>query len=130
MKAQYLFMSLLTITAVLFTTCKDIDYRDKWVGSYECEKIRHEVQVVILDVTIKGDSTLYLIERELNEYSHGVKCDVKVNSDGYFKKIYDSIGSGSPYIEGNFCKDSLFIYYIYPAQGSTVKINYKGKKIK
>ncbi|MDR2009371.1 MAG: hypothetical protein LBQ22_02685 [Bacteroidales bacterium] len=123
-------VTMIVIMLALGACKKNKDYRDKWIGTYECEKIHFEEQVVIVDVITEGDSFLKITERNIDEYTHGVKCDVKVNDDGIFEKIYDHNGIERPRIDGNFREDSLFIYYFDYSPNSTININYKGKKVK
>jgi len=117
------------------------DYRDKWVGIFDNERIHSTyinmtgdtwsdtIKGIIVDVISKGDSLLYIVERGLGEYSHGVKHDVKVNNDGSFKNIVQKVLPG-PFILGSFYKDSINIEYHYVSPGASTSIFYKGKKLK
>jgi hypothetical protein len=132
MKTQHFFWRLAVI-AVLFTGCNtdtDVDYRSKWVGSYECVKENSHARQVKVDVIAKEDSLLNITEENLQEGFHGIKHDVKVNSDGSFKRIPNEHESIKPHVDGCFYKDSIYVLYIYPAPGTTVSFDYKGKKLK
>ncbi|MCL2290271.1 MAG: hypothetical protein FWC34_06130 [Bacteroidetes bacterium] len=107
-------------------------YLKKWVGTYECERKRddYESEKVIVDVTAKGESTLHIEERGLEViggYKVGVRQSVKVNKDGSFSNVHESV---RPMIEGAFYKDSLYISYTDWSPNNTMFINYKGKKQK
>ncbi len=113
----------------------EIDYREKWVGVYDCEEkwkwwsgpagqetSGEEIYQIKLSVTTKGDSMLTLSEIR-NEDSFEIKIECK----GTF---YEKIGD-SRYITGNFNRDSIYVYLFHgssPGFGS--RSNYKGKKEK
>jgi len=127
---KQLWVIVLVIIAIGFISCekpKSKDYRDKWVGTYECIK-GSSLQQVNVDVIAKEDSLLNITERDIQ--GHGIEHDVKVNSDGVFKRIPNEHESIKPHIDGNLYKDSLYILYIYPTPGITVTIRYEGKKLK
>ena len=127
-KNKNIMVLLLAALLVFCVSCEKSkkDYRKQWVGTYECRTTFFEKPTVIIDITISGDSLLYIAERDLEEYEGGVDCDVKVDNNGDFKNSPIE----RPLINGNFYGDSLFIDYLYPAPGSTVSAIYKGKKIK
>jgi hypothetical protein len=130
MKKEFIitFLTVLASITLTFNSCKK-DGVQKWAGSYKCEKHRNSSQeIVIVDVTAIGNSIFNVTERNLEEYGHGLKCDVEVYSDGSFEK--SDYYNPKPIIDGYFLKDSLYVSYIYPALGSSVSIDYKGKKIK
>ena len=113
------------------TTCEVmVDYRNNWVGSYECEYIRSfhvnmtddsysdTLQGIIAIVTIRRDSSLFIVGKE--EY------DIKVNSDGSFKG--DIRGFEGAF--GNFGNDSIKLNYVIISPGATSWRSHNGKKIK
>jgi len=117
--------------ATCFVVVSDLvgedDYRANWVGSYDCEKVRANYPIVsylIVDVAAKGDSVLYISEREISISGDQtvVRHDVKINSDGYFR------GGERPYVIGNFYADSLYIKLTNWSAGATSVFIYKGKK--
>jgi len=104
------------------------DYRDKWIGSYNCEKVDlyngYPVEKVIVDVFASGDSILYLSER--NSQQLYLKNYVKVLQDGRFSINY------KPYaLFGNFSKDSIYVRYVSVMSGGTgVVYDFTGNKNK
>jgi len=127
-----LILMILAIVAIEYISCdkpeKVKDYRDKWVGTYECKKCYGAgyVDYVDVDVQTKKDSLLYIAERNLDPYRAGVKYDMKINIDG----IFQNIDPRPPFISGNFYEDSLYIFYFYPTPGAGVSVSYEGKKRK
>ena len=137
-----LFMLILVVMAIGFISCEKPkpeepkDYREKWVGSYECEEIYSwwkligipgggftdtsgtTVYQTIVEVTAIGDSALNITERNYN---------IEVNIEGKFNKIFN----GKGHIGGCFIGDSLYMV-ITPNYGNAYSATseYKGKKIK
>jgi hypothetical protein len=100
MRTQHFFIVLAAV-AVLFTACEkdknhseDKDYREKWIGSYDCKEeyrfysdygYREETYQTKVDITVGGgDSVL-----KFTENRNGQNYEAKVNSDGKFCKIVD-----------------------------------------
>ncbi len=127
----------------------EIDYREKWVGVYECEVSDQSssgnpvtgetyfydtVYKSIVDVVAIGDSILHIEERDLLDewgyYANGVRHDVKVNTGGSFKRVVDENSSSSPYVEGYFNKNGIYIEYRDGSPNVTILISYEGKKLK
>ncbi|HQB20492.1 MAG TPA: hypothetical protein PK495_07935 [Bacteroidales bacterium] len=106
------------------------DYRNKWVGTYECERSYSDT-LVIIDVVAIDDSILHIEEKDLSRYDHGVRHDVIVNTDGNFKRVVDDNSSSSsrPYIDGYFNKNGIYIEYRTGSPNITVFISYEGKKL-
>ena len=110
------------------------DYREKWVGSYECEEIwgylstedpdtiviREQVLQVIIDVKAKGDFIFNFSQKGTD-----MSYDVKINTDGSFWDYSSFI----PAIQGYFVDDSLFIDIIH-RNTKEGRSDYKGKKRK
>ena len=128
---------VLAITAIGYISCEkpNPDYREKWVGTYECKKEFTSsyppgstgVSYPLVDVVAVADSMLNLTERDISPNAmSGVHNNVKVNSDGSFSKI----DGNRPYIEGNFYKDSIKINYSNGSAGGTITAYYTGKKLK
>jgi len=114
----------------------DRDYRVKWIGSYDCEKVyswwsfgtpicSETYQVTIDIVVYGGDSLIYISERNIPQSHSGIQDRVKVFSDGSFSP-YDRFFN----IWGNFIKDSIYVYRISAMQGWGNQCEYQGKKIK
>ena len=100
------------------------DYREKWVGTYECDKEKGTAKKVIIDVKLTGDSLLSIIESDLPEgYHPSVKHNVKVSCVGDFSDSKDDVS-------GNFYTDSLFLRLYYYISNTLYTCEYKGKKIK
>ena len=131
-KHFFFWLTVAAACVTLFSTCKKDkeDYRDKWVGTYDCERGSFQKKVLV-DVTTKEDSVLHIEERGLLEedgyYRQGVRHDVKIDSEGNFTKISNG---GNLSLSGYFYKDSIYILYVYPAPGHTTRFSYEGKKIK
>jgi len=137
---------VLAIIAICYFSCEkpkpepepEPDYRDKWVGTYECEEVYSwwrrtgiplrdtsgtEIFHTIVDVTVIGDSMLKFIESR-NRKSY----ETEVSVDGYFFKF--EMGRELR-VEGNFIGDSIYMYVIPPhGIGYSMSSNYKGKKNK
>ncbi|MDR2970421.1 MAG: Ig-like domain-containing protein [Bacteroidales bacterium] len=113
------------------------DYRAKWVGSYECEAVYddknpcgggsyHKEYQAIVDVSVSGDSSLYISERNPNPQQSAIKHTVKVHSDGKFSTFFKlTEGAG-----GYFVNDSIYAFYGSMSAGCSLEISYQGKKIK
>ena len=124
---------VLAIIAIGYISCKkEKDYRDKWVGAYECEEIYEywfgadnqgtEVYQTNVVVTVKGDSLLEFLERRSGE-----SYEAAVNSNGNFIKYFYPKGR----IKGNFIGDSLYMQIIpVHGLGYYTELNFKGKKLK
>ena len=112
-------------TAICFIT---VDYRAKWVGAYECEKRYGAgyVEYVAVDVLVKEDSLLYIVEKNLDPERAGVESYMKIDMDGSFQNV----DIRPPFIFGDFYEDSLHIFYFYPTPGAGISISYDGKKQK
>ena len=154
MKKIKITLSLSAIAYMMITlsSCEKIipDYREKWVGTYECEEICYSwvvyhqpdtiytpfdtiilpntfvektiVYKTIVNVMAKNDSILEFLERR-NE-KHEAKVDVK----GNFREFWNS---NHCYMEGNFIRDSLYMTIVSGrGYGYYSESNYKGKKIK
>jgi len=145
MKKKLILVSLLI--AILFAIvgcCKDgeckkdkKDYREKWVGTYECEEnyswwrltgihtwtstSGNEIFQTIVVVTALDDSLLnFLGNRKGSSY------EAKVDKNGFF---FENFGLGGGMC-GNFIVDSLYMEIANGTQGSKYVSTYKGKKIK
>ena len=146
---------VLVILAILYVSCEEVrlepepDYRNKWLGIYECEEIYHVwhlterledtvsgtvswldtsyniVYQTIINITLYGDSSLSISENKRGE-SYGAK----LNTNDYFFKINNSIGPKFE-VEGNFVGDSLYMRInLSRFHASSSFSTYKGKKIK
>ena len=123
------------IFGIIAVSCRkpEIDYREKWVGVYECEEgyqwwmgagdkftSGEEVYQIKLTVITKGDSIL-----KLSENRNGDSYEIKIESDGGFNEK----GENSDIIKGNFYGDSINIFILHSfSSGSGSSSNYKGKK--
>lgn len=104
-----LIITVLAFIAIVCVSCeKPPDYREKWVGTYDCvihywwsDSISREVY--IFDVTAKGYSILNFSLRNTKE-----NYDVCVKDDGYFfdYEIHSKI-SGH-FFDGNSITISMF----------------------
>jgi len=116
-------------------TCSvSVDYRAKWVGSYDCEEEYSwwtmpdnsgtALYQTVVDVNAVGDSTLRFLE-----HRGGKSYDAKVNSTGEF--IKGKMHSSDYGVKGNFIGDSLDMIII-PGHGLgwSASSTYKGKKLK
>jgi len=137
MKTRLIFKKLLAIVltsiAIGYGSCvkpQEPDYREKWVGEYECERrwaylSKESDTIIIVEcvsqnivvVRMKGDFILNFSQKG-TEMNH----DAKVNADGSFFD-YSLISI----IVGEFFGDSLFM----TNYGDTMVCGeYKGKKNK
>jgi len=99
------------------------DYRNKWIGTYDCEE--GERIHVKVNVGIVGDSSLYLVEQGLLQYQYGINHTVKINPDGKFNLLSYRFEN----LTGYFYSDSIIIKYINISPGGAGGIyQYKGKK--
>ena len=136
-----LILMMLIIIGVGYISCRkpteedSKNYREKWIGIYECEKhVSHiRLGVVIVDVTMVGDSLLNITERSLGYGRHRLECDVKVNGDGGigYSNNWDTLPST---INGSFYTESLFLRSVYAVPNmDTIAFLidiYNGKKLK
>ena len=125
-------------TATCFVS---VDYRNKWVGSYDCEEedrwwyilgvdsnyhqiweYKMAIYQTIVDVNVINDSALRFLNRRTEEIE-----EVHVSATGYFNNR-DWLIQGS--FRGNFVGDSLYIYN-KPRQGQGFgsASEYQGRKI-
>ena len=137
MKTQRFFYFL--IITVLFSACKkEIDYRDKWIGTYECEEIYsysfgpggdpnsssgREIYQVKVVVKAKGNNFVdFFMNRNEKHY------EANISEDGSFDKFNDT----EPHsINGNFHADSLNMTIVYSYSAGHSRVSYfKGKKQK
>ena len=134
-----LFVLVLAIIAIGYVSCKkpesepkpEPDYREKWVGSYECERrwayLSRDDSGTILIVERLSQSIVNVVEKGdfiLNFSQKGTKInyDAKVNTDGSFRDYYGLVAT----IHGNFIDDSLFMTI---NDRDTIQMGeYKGKK--
>ena len=135
-----LFVVVLAFIAIGCISCEKLkkDYREKWVGSYECEEESHWWRLISLPeppymsdtsgmeifqttviVTAIGDSSLKFVENR-----RGKSYEERVNADGYFFKSIGYFGG----IKGNFINDSLYMVIASGMQGWRDNSTYKGKK--
>ena len=139
MKTKKIFLILFFIST--FVACckpeeQEPDYREKWVGSYECEEsysvysytpgsngtTSYFYYQVVVKVTMKEDSLLVFTENRNQE-----DYDAKVNINGRFS-YPGNLSSGT---SGNFIADSLHLYIGHDrTQGRSAHSAYEGKKIK
>jgi hypothetical protein len=143
MRTQYFFIVLAAV-AVLFTACdpdknhsEDKDYREKWVGSYECEEkygfyplegeMVEKTYQTKVEITVGGGDSIL----NFTENRNGQSYAAKVNSDGKFRKLMDH-PLPKPLIEGYFNNDSLYmtINFNGGALGYAEHSDYNGKKFK
>jgi len=130
-------LMILAIMAIGYVSCekpKEKDYRDKWVGSYECEEIytwcsgpidtvHTKIYKTNVIVTAKNDAWIvFCVNR--NEKRYGAN----VNEDGSFNEINDI---EPRYINGIFHADSLNMTIVHSYSPGHSNISYfKGKKQK
>ena len=121
-----LILIVLAIMSMTYISCEkpktepEKDYREKWEGTYDCEKILYSyIEQVTLDITIPDDSVLHISERVSGLYSP-LDHVVKVAIDGSFS-------STSGDVSGFFYTDSLYVVWIAP---SMKDFKYNGKKLK
>ena len=132
-----LFAIILSIIAIGYVSCtkpeKEKDYREKWVGTYECEEIyffgrgtsdnyivTEEMYQTSVIVTAKGDSILHFFYNR-----DGDGYEIKINKNGEFG---EGVGYRK-YMSGNFYADSLSIHFLrgYSPAGRSTS-DYKGRK--
>ena len=104
----------------------EIDYREKWVGVYECEYENGGIEKnILIDVISKGDSMLNI--RDRRSYSEWVivEHDVTIKSDGSFKG-----GGGMQSVDGKFYKDSIYVRVTQASPSHYGYVYYYGKKDK
>lgn len=117
------------IFGIIGVSCRkpEIDYREKWVGVYECEYENGGIEEnVLVDVISKEDSILNI--RERISYSKEwvtVKHDVTVKNDGSFKG-----GGGMQSVDGKFYKDSIYVRVTQASPSHYGYVYYYGKKDK
>ena len=104
-------LTVLLITAIGYISCdkpeKVKDYRDKWVGRYECSCDWWEGMLenpVCIDITAKGDHILGILRNDTKE-----NYDVCVQTNGYFLDY-----STPSVIYGYFIGDTIFIQIHVP----------------
>ncbi len=122
-----LILMVLACIAIVYISCEkpwEKDYRAKWVGAYECEKRYGAgyVEYVAVDVLVKEDSLLYIIEKNLDPERAGVESYMKIDMDGSFQNV----DIRPPFIFGDFYEDSFHIFYFYPTPGAGISISYDG----
>ena len=104
----------------------EIDYREKWVGVYECEYENGGIEKnILIDVISKGDSMLNI--RDRRSYSEWVivEHDVTIKSDGSFKG-----GGGMQSVDGTFYKKSIYVCAIQSSPYHYGYVYYYGEKNK
>ena len=132
-RAKSIFAIVLAITVI--GACEkpiEPDYREKWVGTYECEKkctsSMYKDTIVfypLVDVAAVGDSAINITERGASGYAmFDVHHDVTVNSDGSF------VLRGRPSFSGNFHTDNLSLELYNYTPGAKGYSYYTGKKLK
>jgi len=117
---------ILSIVAIRYISCErtkppEPDYREKWVGEYECEAVDgSNVYQTLVSITAESDSMLKIFD----------KYNAKINIDGEFRFDfpYAPDGGGSGY----FIDDSLnmSVYHRQGQGGPSWSTHYKGKKLK
>ncbi|MDR2972270.1 MAG: Ig-like domain-containing protein [Bacteroidales bacterium] len=106
-----------------------VDYRAKWVGSYDCKVDGGypDRPRVMVDVIAREDSLLYIMERDLPQHYFGARHTVKVDRNGSFSSDYKA----EAFFLGNFIQDSIYINYLIVSPGGAyMDFYYKGKKNK
>lgn len=148
MRAMKWNFSMVTLLLILgFSSCnnkeeEEPDYRDKWLGTYQCEEylsvwrmtvdslgnfgdttIYYQYQNTV-QITAKGDSILqFFVKRNNSSY------EAVVRSSGSFTRPPTSYGDLG--IGGNFVGDSLYMYISYPhGHASSSSSSFEGKKVK
>ena len=132
-RVKHVFAIVLAITVI--GACEkpiEPDYREKWVGTYECEKKQifsvfkdTFVSYPLVDVVAVRDIAINITERGTSsDAMFDVHHDVNVNSDGSF----DFRGRTS--FSGNFHTDSLFLELYDYTLGLRGHSYYTGKKLK
>jgi hypothetical protein len=123
---------LFTVMACEKPSKESKDYRDQWVGTYECEEIYswwsvssssgEKIFQTKVEIAAIGDSILKVAEIR-NESSY----KVEVNSKGEFIKQKNN--AHDSYVSGNFIGESIYMTII-PSHGLGNGSNseYKGKK--
>lgn len=127
-----LFIIVLAIMVIGFVSCekpqKEKDYREKWIGSYDCEKYSDKPCTIDVTIVLESDSLLHITERDVELYNmHQVKHDFKVNGDGRLSKIDNEY---KPSITGNIYSDNIFLKLTVATPGMTSSTYYTGKKLK
>ena len=116
------------IFGIIGVSCRkpEIDYREKWVGVYECEYENGGIEEnILVDVISIGDSMLNISDRRSYSEWVIVEHDVTVKSDGSFKgeAILQSV-------DGKFYKDSIYVRVIQASPYHYGYVYYYGKKNK
>ena len=127
MKHKFFFFlfTIFTICIILFSACKKetkVDYRDKWVGEYECQYVADDSRwnySSTMEISPIGDDLAYIQEFRYITPTYGFCDTLKVNRDGSFTFLHVFL---APTDGGNFYQDSIVIHV---NRGS-----YYGKKIK
>ncbi|MCL2434707.1 MAG: Ig domain-containing protein [Lentimicrobiaceae bacterium] len=111
-----------------------VDYREKWAGSYDCEKVYRwgygstsgrETYQAIVDVVAGYDSLLYISDREASQYPWGIQQWVKISSDGVISNRYRI-----EFVSGYFSQDSIYVRWGNISPGNYDVYEYQGKKLK
>jgi len=113
------------------------DYRDKWVGSYDCELIsifgtdshtyEQRYQTVVI-ITMLRDSMLYI---EDSKY-HYIDREIKVDCNGHFppNSIYNGKYLGEFLFNGKFANDSIYVHKLEISPGGYGdELKYSGNKL-
>ncbi|MGI6292635.1 MAG: hypothetical protein ACOXZH_09505 [Bacteroidales bacterium] len=134
---------LVVVLGMIGVSCRKIAMK-KWEGVYECEKSYNTScwnpttgetysydtsHKAIVDVVAIDDSILHIEERDLGRYSHGVRHNVIVNTNGNFTRLIEGNSGSTPYINGYFNKNGINIEYETRSQIATIHISYNGKKL-
>jgi len=133
-----LILIILAIMAIGYVSCekpKEKDYREKWVGTYECEEkyswwlmseeSGEEIFQTTVNITAIGDSTLKILENRTEK-----NYETKVSNTGDFIEHYPP-SFVKPLIVGNFYIDSLnMTIYHSTALGYSSTSCYICKKLK
>ena len=124
-------LSLIVLLLLIFMGCNKEnndapDYRDKFVGDYQCNKTGY---YHCGDSTFYFDTTLIVtICKENDSLINILDATLKINTNGEFGGgLYpDSVYHG---FGGFFVNDSIYFNTYQGGLGCFTSLNYKGKKI-
>lgn len=129
----------IVVILVAFTSCRkqeepepiEIDFRDKWIGSYMCiitESGREEDTLIVDVIKMQDNSILTFIERDLDSLHVYELGRYIVNKNGEFERHKNRAAYAM--FSGYFVKDSIYARYLAYSPNFSMVMDYKGKKIR
>lgn len=129
----------IAVILVAFTSCRkqeeqepiEIDFRDKWIGSYMCivtESGSEEDTLIVDVIKMQNKSVLTFIERDLDSLHIYELGRYIINKNGEFERYKNH--EAYAMFSGYFVKDSIYARYLAYSPNFSIVMDYKGEKIK